>query len=197
MAEGFDDLAAELERGAAPMVPAPQALANLLKAARLKRIEKGDHLCRQGDPVASLYFVRSGLLRYYYLADGTEHTGQFFNSGVFVADVFALTTGAPALQYIDALEASEIVTIPRLALLAAYDADHALERFGRCVIEQAMVGAQRRSASLLLMSPAERYDRLIRTRGKVASRVPLYIVASYLGITPEALSRIRRRRIEK
>ncbi len=185
----------EIERLAAPLRPGGAARSAFCAALRERRIEKGQHLFREGDAADSLYFVRSGLIRYYYLADGVEHTGQFFDGGKFLADVFALTTGAPGLQNIDALEACEIVVIPRPALLAAFEADHAYERFGRRMMEEAMAGSQRRSASLLKFSPEERYERFVAMRPEVARRVPQYIVASYLGITPEALSRIRRRRL--
>ena len=77
--------------------------------------------------------------------------------------------------------------------MAAYDADHAVERFGRIMVEGALMGSQRRTAGLLSLSPDERYRRFVATRPEVARRVPQYLIASYLGITPEALSRIRGR----
>ena len=110
-----------------------------------------------------------------------------------VADVAALTAGLPALQNIDALTDGAILVIPRNALLAAFDSDHAIERFGRRIIEQAMVGAQRRSAALLMSTPEQRYRQFLKSRPEVAAVVPQYVIASYLGITPESLSRIRAR----
>jgi len=188
-------LDAALASRAAPFVPTPQVQAAFRAALRERSLQKGEHLFREGDPGDALYFVRKGLLRYYYLADGIEHTGQFFDEGKFVGDVFALTTGAPGLQNIDALEPSEVLVIPTTILTASYDADQAFERFGRRVMEEAMAGSQARTASLLKLSPQERYARFVAMRPEVARRVPQYVVASYLGITPEALSRIRRRRI--
>lgn len=178
-----------------PMVPDRRTLDALTRAARTQLVRKGEHLCRQGDVATSLFLVRSGLLRYYYLAAGIEQTGQFFETGMFVADVFALTRSAPSLQNIDALTDSEVLVIPRKALYAAYDADHAIERFGRILMEEAMAGSQRRTASLLQLTPAQRYETFLRVRPGVAASVPLYVAASFLGVTPEALSRIRRRRV--
>jgi CRP-like cAMP-binding protein len=139
--DSFDALADAIRAACAPLVLDESSLAALGKAARLRTVQKGEHLCRQGDAATSLFFVRSGLLRYYYLADGTEHTGQFFEAGMFVADVFALTNAAPALQNIDALTDSELLVIPRAALYAAYDADHGIERFGRILMEEAMAAS--------------------------------------------------------
>ena len=96
----------------------------------------------------------------------------------------------------DALRPTEVLVIPRTTLLAAYQADPAMERFGRRMMEAAMVGSQRRTASLLQLNPAERYDRLVAMRPQVIAQAPQYIVASYLGVTPESLSRIRRRRTQ-
>jgi CRP-like cAMP-binding protein len=190
-------LTAEILRLAQPRRPDPDVLRTLLSSVREQRFEKGRHPARAGDPAEGLWFIRSGLVRYYFLADGVEHTGQFFDDGMFFADVFALTTGGAGLQNIDALADTEALLIPRAALFAAYDADHALERFGRRLIEEAMAGVQRRNAALLQLSAEARYERLVATRPEVVRRMPQYVVASYLGITPEALSRIRRRRTER
>ncbi len=97
------------------------------------------------------------------------------------------------MQAVQAIGAARVLRLPREALLAAYGADHAVERFGRLMIEEALVGSQRRSANLLTLTPDERYRRFVETRPEVARRVPQYLIASYLGITPEALSRIRGR----
>jgi CRP-like cAMP-binding protein len=183
-----------LTRMAAPLDFNPRAWAAFFAALGTRRLSKGEHLIREGDDATALFFVNSGLLRYYYLAGGAEHTGQFFSAGMFVADVLALTADVPCVQNIDALEDGDVIVIPKPALLAAYDADHAFERFGRRVMEQSMAGSQRRSAGLLTLSADERYTRFVTARPDVAPRVPQYLIASYLGITPEALSRIRRRR---
>lgn len=190
----FAPLEAEIVRLAAPRVPSPEAMAALRAASRVVDLPKGRTLYREGDPATALHFVLSGLLRYYTLADGIEHTGQFFDAGLFVGDVVGLGAGGPGMQTVDVVQAARLIVIPRAALLAAYDADHAMERFGRRAMEEAMAGSQRRSASLLRLSPEENYERLVRLRPEVARQTPLYMIASYLGITPEALSRIRRRR---
>jgi len=184
----------EMDRLSAPLGVAPRARAALLHAVSGRTLAKGEHLFREGDTAQALYFVRTGMLRYYYLADGVEHTGQFFNDGMFVADVAAFITGAAGLQNIDALAPTEVLVIPRAAIYAGYDADQGIERFGRRLMEEAMAGSQRRSASLLKMSPEDRYAAFISSRPVIAQRVPQYVIASYLGVTPEALSRIRRRR---
>jgi CRP-like cAMP-binding protein len=184
----------EMSRLCAPLQLQLKAKSTFFASLTEKRLQKGEHLLREGETINSLYFVRSGLMRYYYLVDGVEHTGQFFDKGAFFTDIFGVLARAPALLNIDALDISEIIVIPTDALLAAYDADHAFERFGRRMIEQNMIGSQRRTANLLKYAPEELYTQFVLSRPEVADRIPQYMIASYLGITPEALSRIRRRR---
>ena len=139
--------------------------------------------------------MNKGLIRYYYIDEraGEERTGQFFDANTVYTDIMSFGTLMPSSQYIQALETSEILSIPRNAIYDAYADDHALERFGRLMFEQALVGSQDRTASFMSESVEERYRKLISTRRDLASRVPQYILATYLGVTPEALSRIRRR----
>jgi CRP-like cAMP-binding protein len=182
-----------VEAVTAPMRPEPATRAALAAAARIRTVAKGEHLLREGDTTGEVWFLVRGLVRYYYLVDGEERTGQFFAEGDLFGDIAGFATGQPSLQSFDTLEPSEVLALPRAAVLAAYDADHAMERFGRRIIERSFAGSQRRTANLLRLSPEDLYRLLVRNRPEVARRVPLYVVASYLGITPEALSRIRRR----
>ncbi len=184
-------LRAAIERFARP---SSTSLAILERAAERRTLDKGEHLLREGEAAHHVAFVESGLLRYYYLSnDGTEHTGQFFFPGAFVSDVASLVLKRPAQQNIDALEPTLVRLIPYPTLLELYDADPAFERFGRRLFQEVMAFSQLRTASFLLRSAEERYLDLVEHRPKVIESVPLYQVASYLGVTPEALSRIRAR----
>jgi len=117
----------------------------------------------------------------------------FFDEGLVFTDAAAFLEQRPATQSFEALETCEVLCVPRAALYAAYDSDHAIERFGRLMLEAALTGSQRRAGSLLTLNPEQLYRRFVETRPEVARRVPQYLIASYLGITPEALSRIRGR----
>lgn len=193
--EVFAAFAAAVAQATRPLAPGQEAMARLLAASDLKRAAKGEHLLRAGDVAGHLFFVGAGLLRYYYLdpASGEERTGQFFDRGQVFTDAASFLGRAPATQSIDALEPSQVLRLPRAAVFAAYERDHALERFGRVMVEEALVGSQRRAANLLRLTPDARYRAFVQARPEVARRVPQYVVASFLGITPEALSRIRGR----
>ena len=171
----------------APLRPNPGALRRLLDATSVRAVAAGEHLHRAGDPVAASWLILTGVFRYYLVHRGVERTGQFFSPGM----VFGV--GGDVYSF-DAVTAGSVLVIPIAAMQRAYDEDHALERFGRLNAELGFTGVRRRAANLLKLTAEERYDLLVRDRPEVARAVPLHVVASYLGVTPEALSRIRRRR---
>jgi len=158
-----------------------------------RRLAKHEPLLRAGEVCTQIAFINQGCLRYYYLKDGSEFNGQFFFEGSWVGDYQSFLTGQPAVQYIDALEDTELLTMSRTDLLTLYTEQPRFERFGRLLAENVVIGSQRRTASLLFDTPEERYLKLIAERPKVVERIPLHHIASYLGIKPESLSRIRKR----
>jgi CRP-like cAMP-binding protein len=167
----------------------------LAETVTFRTFDKGENLLEADQVASNLFYVNRGLIRYYYIDEraGEERTGQFFDADTVYTDVMSFGTLMPSSQYIQALEPSEILSIPRNAIYDAYADDHALERFGRLMFEQALAGSQDRTASFMSQSVEERYRKMISARPDLARRVPQYILATYLGITPEALSRIRRR----
>ena len=189
------DLADALGRLTAPLVPDPRALERLLAECRVRTLTKGEAVLREGTVASEVFFVGDGLLRMVSVdpASGAARTAQFFDRGQMITDAISFLTGAPAEQTIEALEPTRILVLPRGALVAAYEADHAIERFGRLMVEEALIGTQCRASRLLTLSVEERYETFLRTRPEVARRLPQYLIASYLGVTPEALSRVRGR----
>lgn len=179
----------------APLQADSSVLAQLLSASAERNVRKGDVLLHPSDVPNEVFFVGSGLLRLVTTdaATGTERTAQFFDAGQVFTDPVAFLTHAPSDYAIEAIEPSCVLAIPRAALRVAYDADHAIERLGRVFVEQALIGTHRRASRLLNLSVEDRYETLFRTRPEIAKRLPQYMIASYLGVTPEGLSRIRGR----
>lgn len=185
-----------LKKAVAPLVPGDAAMARFHQGARHQILGKGDHILRAGTVADEIFFVHQGLLRYYFNDPNEgdqERTGQFFDEGIVVTDAESFLARVPAEQNFEALERSSIVVVPRAVLQRGYDEDHAIERFGRLMLQEALIGSQRRASRLLTLQPEDRYRRFVETRPEVARRVPQYLIASYLGLTPESLSRIRRR----
>ncbi len=178
-----------------PLAHDGAVMAELARLSELRRPEKLEHLIIAGQPVEHIMFVHEGLIRYYYLdeANGDERTGQFFEEKSVYTDVASFVGQFPTDQYIQALTSCEILMIPRAAVYSAFNTNHGMERFARMMVEQALTGSQRRTANLMTKSLDERYRHFVAARPSVARRVPQYLIAGFLGVTPEALARARRR----
>lgn len=192
-------LRAELAARVAPLLPEPRAVDRLLGRCRARTVVKGAAALETGTVADEVLFVGPGLLRMVTTdpETGTARTAQFFDAGQAITDPISFLTGAPTSQCIEAVEPTRVLGIPKGPLFEAYDEDHAIERFGRLLVEEALIGTQRRASRLLNLSVEERYKTFLRTRPEVARRLPQYLIASYLGVTPEALSRVRARRAKR
>jgi CRP-like cAMP-binding protein len=150
-------------------------------------------LLREGEVCRHVAYVERGGLRYFYNVDGEERTGQFFFEGSWYADYDSFLDQKPSCQSIEAIEPARLWLLPRADLYRLYEERPVFERFGRLMAEQAYRGSRARSAALLNQTPAERYEQLLRHRPALVQRVSQRLLATYLGIKPESLSRIRGR----
>jgi CRP/FNR family transcriptional regulator, anaerobic regulatory protein len=157
-------------------------------------LAKGEYFLREGSVCKHMAYIAEGCVRYYYLeAKGDEHTGQFFFERGWIGDFASCITRRPSVQNFQALESCTIYQFLWADIEALYATDAAFERFGRKLAEGVVIGAQQRTASLLKQTAEERYLDVLHHRPKVMARVPLLLIASYLGIQPESLSRLRAR----
>jgi len=161
-----------------------------------KSLKKKEVLLQEGEVCRNAYFISQGCLRYYFNVEGEDKTGQFFFEGAWYADFESYITGRPSSENIQALEASELLLLSRKSLLQLFDKVPKFERFGRLIAENAFLGVKARNNSFLNQTPEERYQALLKERPKVISRIPQHYIASYLGIKPESLSRIRKRMMD-
>jgi CRP/FNR family transcriptional regulator, anaerobic regulatory protein len=159
-----------------------------------KKLKRNAFLYREGQVCQSVAFIDKGSLRYFYVKkDGSETTGQFFFENSWYTDYESFLTEKPTQQYIQVLEQSELFLLPKTALYELYHTIPGFERFGRIMAENAYLGSRKKNEGLSILSPEERYLKLIEERPKVLERIPLKYIATYLGIQPESLSRIRKR----
>ena len=158
-----------------------------------KKLRRREFFLQPHEVCKHVAFVKRGCLRYFYDAAGEERTGQFFFENSWYTDYESFLTGEPSSQAIQALEPTELCLLSKGALYELYERYPTFERFGRLMAENAYLGSRRNNVSLLTASPEERYLDLIQTRPKLLERVALRYIASYLGIQPESLSRIRKR----
>lgn len=158
----------------------------------LAAFPKGSDIQRIGQACRNLYFVQSGLARIYYRTEGHEITEHFAKENQWVIRVESLFTDRPSRKGIQALEDSQLVVIPALPLRSLYDEFPMIERLFRKVFELIHLDTVNRLESLQFQQAADKYQDLIQQQPDLLQRVPLKYIASFLGITPESLSRLRK-----
>lgn len=163
-----------------------------------KKLKKHQFLLNEGDVCRYVGFVNSGCLREYEIDNkGTEHILQFAIEDWWVSDLHSFLSGLPAMYNIDALQDSEVLLLERSAREELLDNCPKMERFFRLLIESNHVATNERIAESLSASAEERYLKFIKTYSKLLEQVPQNHIASYLGITPQSLSRIRKELSQK
>lgn len=157
-----------------------------------QELKKGDFLLREGRVCTHLAFINKGLFRTYLLQDGKEHVRQFMAENGFAVDIGSFLSQTPSPFYIEALEDSHVLKIEFSRLNALFEGSFHFMKLGKLMADQASINLIRRSVSLVKDNAKTRYLDFVAERPELLQRVPLFMIASYLGITPEALSRIRR-----
>lgn len=158
-----------------------------------KKLKKGDHFLQEGQVCRSVAMIGVGLVRYYMNEEGNEGTYYFGREGDFVCDYESFLPQGPSDKNIQALEDTELYTISYDALQRVYREVKGGERLGRLAIEQVFVSVLQQLSSFYRDSPELRYQRFLSAFAAISQRVPQYYIASYVGIQPQSLSRIRKR----
>lgn len=169
----------------------------LHQALLLRRfLKKGEFLLRGGEVCNHVTFINKGHFRSYNVVEGDEITFNFAFEGNYVTDYTSFVSRRPSTDYIVAMDDAEILQLKYEDLQAAYEKSPVWQKFGRLMAEFVLIHISQRNKSLLFNTPEERYLNLMKERPKVFERVPQQYIASYLGIKPESLSRIRKRLME-
>lgn len=150
------------------------------------------HLIREGQVCQRLSFVTRGLLRLYYQRDGAERIMLFFREGSVAGDYFSFLTQTPSLRPVQTLEETELYHLGYADLQALYRHPD-WSTIGRKLNEQAYLFAVQRANRLIHDEPETRYHQFCQEQPELIQRVPQYMIASYLDMEPETLSRIKRR----
>lgn len=178
-------------RAAIDLSPEDITCINLLFKKRI--IKKGDFFLADGQVCKHAGFIEKGLVRYYINADGEEKTYEFGQENNFVCNYESFLPQTPSSKIIQALEDCEMRVISYAGLQVFYRSVKGAERFGRLVIEQVFVQLLQALSSLYTDTSEQRYQKLIREHPDLLQRVSQYHIASYVGVKPQSLSRIRKR----
>jgi CRP-like cAMP-binding protein len=157
-------------------------------------LARNECLVREGTTCRHLYFLEQGALRGYYHLEGKEVTHWFAFENDFVTSLHSFITGHPAVENLQLLEGSILWAISREKLSGLMDRFHEIERLVRIVYEKYYLRLEERYVNAQFKTAAERYAGLLEQSPQIIQRAPLGAVASFLGISPETLSRIRGRR---
>lgn len=162
--------------------------------AKLNRVKRRQFLVQPGFVCTHQIYVVSGALRSYFVtSNGTEHTIQFAIDDWFISDFNSYISQTPASLFVEALQDSNIILISYTDVEELCSQNPKFERFFRLIAQRAFAFSQRRILSNLDKTAEERYAEFSKLYPQIVNRVPQYALASYLGITPEFLSKIRKK----
>jgi CRP-like cAMP-binding protein len=163
----------------------------LLEISGELKVKKNTVIQDVGQTCKTIYFIKRGVARIYYFKEDLEITESFAFENNLLARVESLFRNKPSKKAIQLLEDSELIAINANLLFRLYDQFPEIERLLRLIFESAYVDTVNRIETIQFQSAEERYQMLLNESSDVIKRVPLKYIASYLGITPVSLSRIR------
>ena len=159
----------------------------------IKKLKKGEILLNENQVCNEIYFIKSGILRsYFFNHQGDEITNCFAFENEFMASFTSFITQEVAEESIQALADTELQIISRESLEKLYKTGIHWQEIGRKLTEMEYVTLQKRMISFQKLSGKQRYEELYQNHQKYIQLIPLQYLASYLGVTPRHLSRIRK-----
>jgi CRP/FNR family transcriptional regulator, anaerobic regulatory protein len=166
----------------------------LLSKIEIKTVKAKSVLLYAGEVCKETYFVNSGLLRSFNVNDNiVEHILHFACEGWWMGDLYSLITQKPGNLFIEALEDSELVILSKEKQEELYLEIPKLERFFRILTENSLVAHQERLMDNLSLSAEERFEKFCQKYPSLIQRVPQRQIASYIGVTPEFLSKLKKK----
>ncbi|WP_339920870.1 Crp/Fnr family transcriptional regulator [uncultured Flavobacterium sp.] len=158
-----------------------------------KKIRKKQTLLLEGDVCTYNAFIEKGILRSYTTDEkGHEHIMQFAFEGWWITDLSSFLMGEHSTFTIEAIEDSELLLLTATAREELMDALPVFERYQRLLLQNAYIALQKRVNSALTATAEEKYTKLTISYPDIVARVPQHMIASYLGLSPETLSRVRK-----
>ena len=163
-----------------------------------KKIRKRQYILNAGDVCQYITLVEKGLLRSFTVDDdGHEHVVQFASEGWWISDVGSFVSGKDALYNIEALEDGELLHLTRQAMDELLVQFPVMEKFFRLLMQNNIVALQRRVVAYMSLSAEGKYLKLMEVAPDILNRASQQHIASYLSVTPETLSRIRKKISER
>lgn len=159
----------------------------------LKKLKKGDYFLQNGTFCKQIAFINKGAMYCVYNKDGIDKIDEFSFESDFITDYLSILIKAPTDKDIICLEDCEILVISMESLEILYNENPVFERIGRLMAEGLFINWHLKAKSLFMDNAETRYQNLIALKPNLPQRVPQYLIASYLNVSPETLSRIRKK----
>lgn len=160
---------------------------------RDEKINAGAVLLSEGSVADKMYLIKKGCLRIWFNNNGKDITLQFFFEGEVVSSIESFFSGMPSAFTIESIEPSEIVAVSKSSFQEMINSVPGFGPFMQEYLIKRMIHYAGLFLSRIRDNPAQRYEDLIKTNPRIVQRIPQHYIASYLGITPVSLSRIRNR----
>ncbi len=177
--------------------PSEEELDAVVQSLKVVHLNKNDFFLREGEVCRSMAFLEQGSMRLFYDAEDREVCNDFYFENSIVGSFASFLSETPSIVNIAAIEDCELLVFSRESAMDLIRQYPSLKRLANVVIEEHLIRAERREAELLKYPPEDRYRLLLEIHPKIFSRIPLYFVASYLNITPETLSRYRKKSMDQ
>lgn len=159
----------------------------------IRTFKKGDTLLQGGQTCKFVAFINTGSVRAYEIIDGIESNRTFFSEGFFATEYKSFISQEPSEEYLEVLEDSELIWITYPLLQSMFDRFKSFERLGRLISEMLYIKMRNKIKVVRVNTPEERYRTMIQDNPEFLNKIQHYHLASYLGIAPQSLSRIRKR----
>ena len=156
-------------------------------------LAKGDYFLKAGQINKYVAFLQKGLVRYFVFKDEEKSTFEFTKEGEFIADYQSFNNKMPSIQNIQAIEDCEMLIINYADVQTIFNTTKNGNLIGRHIIEHRFDVMVNQLLAIYMQNHEERYKRFVEHYSDLTQRIPQYLIASFVGVKPPSLSRIRRR----
>lgn len=169
----------------------------ILKRFEEKKIKRKTNLLTAGKVAKEVYFIISGCMRLFYEKDGQDISAYFFTEKMFAGAYDSFTSQQPSRHSIETLEDCLVLSISYKDMQMLFVEFPKMNEFVRKILEERFISLHHLFTSQILDSPEERYLNMVKDRPDLINRIPQHQIATFLGVTPVSLSRIRNRVTKK
>ncbi|MEN8929155.1 MAG: Crp/Fnr family transcriptional regulator [Flavobacteriales bacterium] len=171
-------------------------VAHMIPEIQLVELEKKEILLNTNQKCRGIYYLIEGLIRIYSIKGGNEVNNEFLSENEFFTDYESLMTNSTCMCTTESIEKTRLLFLPYDKLIESYDKSHMLERLGRLMVERAFSSYIAKNNAAHNLKTDEKYNDFESQFPALVNRIPIKHLATYFGIAPESLSRIRKSRVK-